>query len=42
MKDIQEIVNLIEQKRDKWIDISKQIWSFSEKRDLQNIVHLNC
>lgn len=32
MKDIQEIVNLIEQKRDKWIDISKQIWSFSETR----------
>src|SRR3954467_3082488 len=32
MKDIQEIVNLIEQKRDKWIDISKQIWSFAETR----------
>lgn len=32
MSDVQKLANFIEQKRDKWIDVSNQVWNFSETR----------
>ena len=32
MTDIQKIIDLIEEKREKWINISNQIWEFAETR----------
>ncbi|USK71865.1 M20 family metallopeptidase [Peribacillus asahii] len=32
MSDIQKIIELIEQKKDKWVSVSNQIWEFAETR----------
>lgn len=32
MNDLQKIVQLVEEKKEKWVDVSKQIWRFAETR----------